>query len=39
MSSAIKVCDKCALCLFVHLGATDVYDDCVSVWSPFARYG
>lgn len=30
-SSAINVCDICALCVFVHLGAIDACDDCVSV--------
>lgn len=36
-SSAISVCDMCALCAFVHLGAIDVYDDCASAWGPFVR--
>lgn len=30
-SSAINVCDICALCVFVHLSAIDACDDCVSV--------
>lgn len=32
-SNVINVRDMCALCVLVHLGAIDVCDDCVSVWS------
>lgn len=34
---AINVCDMCTLFVFVHPGAIDVYDDCVSVWSLAVR--